>query len=141
MLILHKIAYDFKIHIYTDKEKRKTFENFLQTNINMKDLSSFDGPNSVGTDSTIKLVEFMKTRYISWKFLKMQKDMGIKKISGLDEIKYLSFVSLKKIVDAVPFQRYDLYNFTKNKRENLEMQQFLVKLLIIDIIDEILSFQ
>jgi hypothetical protein len=116
-------------------------ENFLQTDINMKDFSSFDGPNSAGTDTTIKLVEFMKTRYISWKFLKMQQERGIKKIPGLDEIKYLSFVSLKKIVAAVPFQRYDLYNFTKNKRENLEMQQFLVKLLIKDIIDEILKFE
>jgi hypothetical protein len=110
-------------------------EHFLQTNINMKDLSSFDGPNSVGIDTTIKLVEFMKVRYISWKLKQIQKE------SGMDEIKYLSFVSLRKLVDAIPYQRYDLYNFTKNKRENLEMQQFLLKLLTKDIIGEILSFQ
>lgn len=116
-------------------------EHFVQNNINMKDLSSFDGPNSVGIDTTIKLIEFIKTRYISWKLLKLQKDRGIKKKTGMDEIKYLSFVSLRKLVTASLNQRYDLYNFTRNRRENLEMQQFLVKLLLKDVIDEILGFE
>ena len=116
-------------------------ENFLQTNINIKDRSSFDGPHDVGLETTITLVEFMKVRYISWKLQKMQKDRGISRASGMDEVKYLSFVSLHKLVDAVPYQHYDLFNFTKKKRENLEMQQFLVKILIKDIIAEILSFQ
>ena len=116
-------------------------ENFLQTNINMKDRSSCDGPYDAGIETTIKLVDFLKVRYISWKLQKMQKDMGISRASGMDEVKYLSFVSLRKLIAAIPHQRYDLYNFTKNKRENLEMQQFLVKILIKDIIAEILSFQ
>jgi hypothetical protein len=115
-------------------EGMSNVENFLQTNINMTDLSSFDGPNSVGFNTTIKLVEFMKVRYISWKLKQIKKE------SGMDEIKYLSFVSLRKLVAAIPYQRYDLYNFTKNKRENLEMQSFLIKLLLKNIINEILIF-
>lgn len=120
-------------------DKLSNIVNFLETNIRMRDLSSFDGPSSAGSETTIKLVEFIKTRYISWKLQEMYSRIGIQRDSGLDEVKYLSFVSLNKIVAAVPIGNYDLYNFVKKRRENLKMQDFLVKILTNDIITEILS--
>jgi hypothetical protein len=113
-------------------------ENFLQPNISIKDFSSFDDSNNKGINTTIKLIEFMKTRYISAEY----KKKGIyKHISGMDEVKYLSFVTLRKLLSAVPQKHYELYNFTKNKRENLKIQELLIKILKQDIMIKILSFE
>ena len=122
-------------------EGLSNIENFLATNIRMRDLSSFDGPSSEGSETTIKLVDFIKTRYISERLQSRYRQMGIRSQPGLDEVKYLSFVSLNKIVDSLPYEKYRLFNFVKHIRENLEMQKFLVKILSNDIIAEILSYQ
>ena len=115
---------------------------YLNNNIAFSDESSFSGRGQVvGTGNTINLVEFMRERYLSRKMFSTFKDLGIKKASGLYEIKYLSFVSLSKLLDSVPSGSYDLFNFVKNTRERLEMQYFLIKLLNKDIIRVILSYQ
>ena len=128
------------IFLIPANEGMANVENYLESNIKIKGCSSFDSKYNSGTDTTIKLVEFMKTRYISWKLKKMQMDRGVKKRPGMDEIKYLSFVSLKKIVAAIPSKHYNLFNFTTNQREYLEMQWFLIKILTKDIIDIIRSY-
>ena len=118
--------------------------NFINiiNNIAFSDESSFSGRGQiVGTGNTINLVEFMRERYLSREMFSTFKHLGIKKASGLYEIKYLSFVSLSKLLDSVPSGSYDLFNFVKNKRERLEMQDFLIKLLNKDIIRVILSYQ
>ena len=130
-----------KVFLIPANDDWDKIENFLQTDININDYSSFDGPYNAGIDTAIKLVEFMKTRYISSHIRDSYKKLKITRPSGMDEIKYLSFVSLQKLIDAVPHQRYDLYNFATRTRENLEMQPFLIKILINNIIDEILCFQ
>jgi len=105
-------------------------------NTEFSDLSSFNGNypyRSIG--STISLSEFLSDRYIS-------RERSLRgKISGLNEIKYLSFASLGKLVVAARTTgRYDVYNFVNNRRESLIMQDFLRNLLIKDIIMEILNY-
>ncbi len=60
----------------------------------------------------------------------------IKAATGLYEIKYLSFPSLYKLVKN---NKYELYNFNTNKRELLEYQPILIKLLQTNIIKDILT--
>ncbi len=116
--------------------------SYLHDNIAFSDESSFSGRGQVvGTGNTINLVEFMRERYLSRDMFSTFKRLSIKRASGLDEIKYLSFVSLSKLVASVPSGSYDLFNFVKNKRERLEMQHFLTELLNKDIIRVILSYQ
>jgi hypothetical protein len=114
---------------------------YLENNIKFGDMSSFNGTNTeTGYGTTIRLVEFMRNRYLSKGIFETCRRMGIRRPSGLDEIKYVSFVSLSKLLAGVPSGRYDLFNFTKNRRENLQMQEFLIKLLGKDIIRIILSY-
>lgn len=115
---------------------------FLKDNVKYSDLSSFDGDNSQsGQNTTIKLVDFIKTRAISSKMQNNRRKMGLKSKPGLEEIKYMSFVSLSKLVASAPIGSYNIFNFNKNRRENLRMQNFLVSLLGKDIIRYILSYQ
>ena len=124
------------------KDGLSNVENFLQTNISMKDRSSFDGPFSEGIESTIKLIEFMRARYISFRLKELYKKIGIYTEPGMDEVKYLSFVTLSKLLAAVPEGCYKLFNFPNNKRdEELQMQELLIKILKKEVINEILSFQ
>jgi hypothetical protein len=57
-------------------------------------------------------------------------------IKGLDEIKYLSFTSLHKLVGK---NKYRLYNFNTNQRAKLELvyQDIFSRLLETNIIKEI----
>ncbi len=128
------------IHFIPTGSSMTNIQEFLKTNIKMTDLSSVDGPSIDGFETTIELVNFIKKRYISEKNLKMCRQMGATHQSGLDEIKYLSFVSLNKIIDA-PFQnnKYELFNFVKNRREELPLDEFLVRILENDIIVQILD--
>ncbi len=115
---------------------------FLDANVVFSDTSSFSGINpSYGPNSTIRLVEFMRSRYLSRGIFDTYRRMGIRRPSGLDEIKYLSFVSLSKLLTSAPYGRYDLFNFTRSRRENLQMQVLLIKLLGKDIMRYILSYQ
>ncbi len=115
---------------------------YLQSNIQFSDMSSFDGvfPRS-GSGTTIKLVDFLKTRNISHKMQEIQRRLHTRRLPGLDEVKYLSFVSLSKLVAAAPSGRYRLYNFNKNRREDLQMRYFFANLLNKDIFRFILSYQ
>ncbi len=79
-----------------------------------------------GKRYTIDLIKFMKERYIP------------KKIDTLTEIKYLSFASLNKLLDSIPSHNYNIFNFTNNRRERLEHQEFFNKHLQNDIYREIL---
>jgi hypothetical protein len=115
-------------------------DKFLQKNITMRDYSSFDGPHYPGFETTIKLVEFIKTRYISERLQRTYKQMGIHPQAGLNEVKYLSCVSLTEILDALPHKRFHLVNFVKNIFENLKMQTFLVKILSNEIFEELKTY-
>lgn len=99
------------------------------------DYSSFNGRGPLVRDysNTIYLSDFLKNRYIS-----NHRREG--KGKGLNEIKYLSFATLEKLVAAVNNSSYDIYNFVCNKRENLQMQDFFKKILKLSIITEILKF-
>ncbi len=115
---------------------------YLDANIRYSDTSSFSGANpEVGPENTIRLIEFMRNRYISRGIFETYRRLRIHREAGLDEIKYLSFVSLSKLLAGVPARRYKLFNFNKNRRENLEMQDFLVRLLSKDIMRAILNYQ
>ena len=105
-------------------------------NTEFTDLSSFNGNHPYGSiGSTISLSEFLKDRYISTE--RARRGRG----NGLNEIKYLSFASLGKLVVAARTTgRYDVYNFVNNRRESLIMQDFLRNLLMKDIIMEILNY-
>jgi hypothetical protein len=100
------------------------------------DLSSFNGNypfNSIG--STISLSEFLKDRYIS------RERALLSRQAGLNEIKYLSFASLDKLVSAAGTTGiYKVYNFVNDKREKLVIQAFLKNLLLTDIIQDILKY-
>jgi hypothetical protein len=117
-------------------------DRYLQSNVQFTDLSSFNGQNQqYGSEATtISLVEFMRERYISHKLTGTYRRLHSRS-SGLDEIKYLSFVSLHKLAAAAPRGRYDLYNFVRHRRENLQMQYFLGNLLQKDVMRFILSYQ
>ncbi len=122
-------------------EGLSNIENFLATNIRMRDLSSFDGPYSEGIETTINLVEFMRTRYISERLQRRYRQMGIHRQPGLDEVKYLSFASLNTLVEAASKnKKYYLLNFAKNRREHLEMQNFLVNILQNFVFSEIIAY-
>jgi len=115
---------------------------YLNNNVKFGDLSSFNGTNTeAGVETTIRLVEFMRNRYISRGIQDTYRRMGIRRASGLDEIKYLSFVSLSKLLAGVPAGRYELFNFAKNRRDNLQMQEFLIRLLGRNIFRFILNYQ
>ncbi len=115
---------------------------YMDSNIKYSDTSSFSGANpEPGTSSTIKLVEFMKARVISHGIFETYRRLGIRRPSGLDEVKYLSFVSLNKLISSAPGGYYNLFNFNKNRREHLRMQEFLIKLLSKDLIRFINSYQ
>jgi hypothetical protein len=115
---------------------------YLQSNVRFTDLSSFNGNHQrSGPGTTIRLVEFMKDRYISRTMQETNRRLHIRKPSGLDEIKYLSFVSLHKLAAAASSGRYELYNFARHRRENLQMQYFLADLLQKDIILFILRYR
>ncbi len=93
-----------------------------------EDASSFQGKIRGASDEyTIDLIKFIRERYIP------------NKINSLTEIKYLSFVSLYKLIGSIPFGYYDVFNFTNNKRERLEHQTFFNRHLQKDIYKEILS--
>jgi hypothetical protein len=79
------------------------------------------------SDSEFNLVDFMIKRQINI----------IGDIEGLDEIKYLSFTSLHKLVGK---KKYRLYNFKTNERAKLELvyQDIFSRLLETNIIQEIL---
>ncbi len=114
---------------------------YLDPNVKYSDLSSFSGANcEYGPNFTIKLIEFMRTRTISHKILEIKRTRGIR-TPGLDEVKYLSFVSLSKLISSASSGSYNLFNFNKNRREYLRIQDFLIKLLCTDIIQNILNYQ
>ncbi len=115
---------------------------YLDTNVSYSDTSSFSGENpAYGPNSTIKLVEFMRTRVISRAIFETYRRLGIRRPSGLDEVKYLSFVSLNKLILSIPSGSYNIFNFNKHRRENLRMQGFLIKLLSKDLIRFINRYQ
>ncbi len=115
---------------------------YLESDIRFSDTSSFNGANPErGYGNTIRLVEFMRSRYLSRGIFETYRRMGITRPSGLDEIKYLSFVSLTKLLASAPSGRYELFNFNKNRRESLRMKHFLINLLGKDIIRFISSYQ
>jgi hypothetical protein len=114
----------------------------LDANIKFSDTSSFSGFNpEVGPDNTIKLIEFMRNREISDGILETYKRLKINRPSGLDEVKYLSFVSLSKLLVSAPYGKYRLFNFIKNRRENLRMKNLLLKILSKDIMRIIASYK
>ncbi len=92
------------------------------------------------TGITFNVVKFIKERYISHKTREIYRRLHVHQHSGLNEIKYLSFVTLSKLV-AASHNRYRLFNFKKHRREDLEMQYFLVKLLETDIMSFTLHHQ
>ena len=110
---------------------------YLDANVKYSDSSSFSGTHAnYSPYSTIKLVEFIKDRVISYGLLYY---LGIKTHSGLNEVKYLSFTSLSKLMECAQSGTYNLFNFNKNKREKLKMNKFFVKLLNKDIMKSIVS--
>lgn len=109
---------------------------YLDANVNYSDSSSFSGTHAnYSPYSTIKLVEFMKKRVISYGLLYY---LGIRS-SGLNEVKYVSFTSLSKLMDCAQSGTYNLFNFNTNKREKLQMNKFFIKLLNKDIMKSIVS--
>ncbi len=60
--------------------------------------------------------------------------------NGLGEVKYLSFVSLNRLVDATRSGRYLLHNFTTGTRTILPFHPLLLSLLNRGIIRQILSY-
>uniref|UniRef100_A0A6C0HVU3 Uncharacterized protein n=1 Tax=viral metagenome TaxID=1070528 RepID=A0A6C0HVU3_9ZZZZ len=97
---------------------------YLISNAQFEDKSSFDGEASTnyfpffiyGDDipiinyPTINLVKFMNERIVSSEYRSQYKQIG------LNEISYLSFASLKKILDSVSSGNYNMYNFTTKQR-------------------------
>lgn len=138
--IIKEVNRNSAIYISTG-DSLSNISMYLQSNVQFNDLSSFneDRPHH-GTGTTINLMKFLKERNISSRMRETHRRLRIHRPSGLDEIKYLSFVSLYKLVQAVPTGQYRLYNFIKNRREDLDMQHFLVSLLGKDIIRFILSY-
>jgi len=114
----------------------RNIAEYYVPNIEFTDLSSFNGNHtyrSIG--STISLSEFLRDRYIS-----RERALHGRR-SGLNEIKYLSFASLGKLVVAARTSgRYEVYNFVKGRREILPMKDFFRDLLTKDIILEILEY-
>jgi hypothetical protein len=119
--------------------------SYLDSNVKYSDTSSFNGINNESiegaTGTTIKLVEFMRNRYLSKRIFETYRQLGIRMAHGLNEIKYLSFASLSKLIASAPSGRYDLFNFTKNRLENLKINRLLIKLLGKDIIRFISTYQ
>ena len=111
----------------------RNIEEYYIPNVEFSDLSSFNGNHPyVGIDSTIRLSNFLRDRYVSSR---------LRAHSGLNEIKYLSFASLEKLVASARNNGiYEIFNFTNNRREALVMQDFLRNLLTKDIILEILNY-
>jgi hypothetical protein len=114
----------------------RNIAEYYVNSIRFGDYSSFNGANpTAGTGSTISLSEFLRDRYISTDRAKQNI------INGLCEIKYLSFSSLNKLIEAARKDGlYDVFNFSNNKRESMPMKDFLKNLLKKDIIQEILEF-
>ncbi len=109
-------------------------EQYYIPNIEFTDLSSFNGNPYTGINSTIRLSDFLRDRYVFSEQLASHQ-------SGLNEIKYLSFASLGKIaVAARTTGVYDIYNFVNGRRETLQFQNFFKKILTTDIIDDILRY-
>ncbi len=114
--------------------------NYLDNNVKFSDSSSFSGRNrETGPNCTINLVEFIKERYISRSFIQMQRQMNIN-TRGLNEIKYLSFTSLSKLLASVPSGRYNLWNFNKNRRENIIIKDLLQRILNKDLLRYIAGY-
>ncbi len=114
--------------------------NYLDNNVKFSDSSSFSGRNrEPGPNCTINLVEFIKERYISRSFIQMQRQMNIN-TRGLNEIKYLSFTSLSKLLASVPSGRYNLWNFNKNRRENIIIKDLLQRILNKDLLRYIAGY-
>ncbi len=119
------------------KSGLSNIHSYLDANVKYSDLSSFSGTHAkYSRNSTIKLVEFMKKRVITYGFFRY---LGIKPSSGLNEIKYISFPSLSKLMQSAERGSYNLFNFNKMKRENLKMNSFFIKLLNKDILKTITS--
>jgi hypothetical protein len=92
----------------------------------VKIIKEFNPTAKYLSDSPFNLIIFMKNRQIESR----------RHIKGLDEIKYLSFTSLHKLVDGI--DRYELCNYNNYKRESLYYQHIFSRLLQTDIIKEIL---
>ena len=132
--IIRQLGRDTNISYYIPTKTGLTIiNNYYKPNVEFTDLSSFNGNHPyVGIDSTIKLSDFLKDRYVS---------SDRRDTSGLNEIKYLSFASLAKLINSAHMNGiYEIFNFTNNKRESMHMQDFLIKLLKKDIILEILNY-
>jgi hypothetical protein len=105
-------------------------EEYHVLHIQFRDLSSFNGANpSPGTGSTIDLSRFLRERFIR------KQPHRTERRHGLDEIKYLSFASLSKLIESARTTgRYNIFIFGISERKNLEIQRFFRNALLNQII-------
>jgi hypothetical protein len=107
-------------------------EEYYVPNIQFGDLSSFNGANpspGTGTGSTIDLSRFLRERFIR------KQPHRTERRHGLDEIKYLSFASLSKLISSARTTgRYNIFIFGISERKNLEIQRFFRNALLNQII-------
>jgi len=90
------------------------------SNDNFTDMSSVHGNiNGLSHLTTINIIQFMIDRQIDYKYSS----------PSLNEIKYLSFPSLFKLMESIPKDYYDLYNQKTQTRERLRFDRILVKIL------------
>jgi hypothetical protein len=76
--------------------------------------------------SIFNLNDFMINRQITTR----------RRITGLDEIKYLSFTSLNKLVEGG--KKYELFNYYTHTRETLEYKYIFIRVLQSQVIKDIL---
>jgi hypothetical protein len=121
--------------IPTINNTMSNLSTYLISNAQFTDESSFDGINNPSSltylfsmfgfrnNPTINLIKFIKERKVGRKYRDEHRQIG------LNEIRYLSFASLDKILDSISSRHYNMFNFTNNKRETLEFQDLFLKLL------------
>lgn len=102
------------------------------SNDNFSDMSSVYGKlDGIDTNNkTIDLITFMRERYINKRIY----------IYSLNEIKYLGFPALGKILNSIDTMHYNLYNYTTRERENIKIDKLLYKFLTSSLIIDINSW-
>jgi hypothetical protein len=123
------------LQIPTINNTMSNLSTYLISNAQFTDESSFDGINNPSSltylfsmfgfrnNPTIDLIKFIQERKVGRKYRDEHKQIG------LNEIRYLSFASLDKILASISSKNYNMFNFTNNKRESLDFQDLFLKLL------------
>ncbi len=141
--------YDSSLGVPNKNNTLTNLSTYLISDAKFTDESSFNGINNppiydlsylfslvglrYGPYPTINLVEFMRERKVGRYYRNINRRVG------LNEIRYLSFASLNKILASVPSGYYKIFDFTSNNRESLEFQSLFLKLITTSLKDILLD--